>query len=414
MSEVRLSRLIAPIYYQAYYAIKNHEYTHYWFKGGRGSAKSSFISIMIILGVMMHKDRHAVCFRRVADTLRDSVFAQLLWAIDVLDVNHLWEIRISPLQLIYTGNGNKIIFRGMDDPQKAKSIKTARGYFGYIWFEELAEFQSMDVINTTLQSVMRGGDEFSVFYSYNPPESINSWVNVEAVVHRDDRIVYHSTYLDVPSEWLGDAFIVEAEHMLAYRPQKYEWQYLGKPTGTGGEVFTNVEAMTMSDDMISQFDRVRAGLDWGWSIDPLAYIEFQFDARKKSVYIFHEKYGLKISNEAIAEHIHKRFDGTVHCDSAEGKSISELRRFGVRAVPCVKGRGSVAYGMRYLTDELEHIYIDPKRCPNAYREFTGYELERDKYGNFKTEYPDKDNHTIDALRYGVVEMKIKTARSNLY
>lgn len=415
---VNYSDLIAKPFYDAFHDIKEHKYTHYWFRGGRGSTKSSFISLEIIKNLMKEEGTHAVAFRRVGDTLRDSVYAQLRWAIDALGVSHLWQVKISPLQLIYTPNGNMIMFRGVDDPQKAKSIKAKNGYFAYIWFEELAEFNGLDDINSIIQSVMRGGEKFWVFYSYNPPERINSWVNVEATIPRADRKVYHSTYLDVPREWLGDAFIVEAEHMRDTRPQKYEWQYLGSPTGTGGEIFRNVKALDMTDGFIETFDNVKAGLDWGYSIDPLAYVEYHKDTTRKTLYIYHEFYGLQVTNEKIARHILSRgLVNTVIADSADPKSIADVRSYGVRIRGAVKNRNSRERTMKHLTDDIETIYIDPKRCPNTYRELTNYELERDRHGNFKSDYPDKDDHTIDALRYGEDDINysdVKGRRGNIY
>lgn len=408
-----LKNKVAPSFYHLHHQIKRHEATHYWLKGGRGSTKSSFLSLEIIKGMMQDGRRNAVVFRRVASTLRESVYEQLIWAIGELGVASKWKTRVNPLTLSY--GKQRIIFRGVDDPLKSKSIKLSHGYFAYIWFEELAEFPEMDTISTVLQSVMRGGSNFWCFYSYNPPESMQSWVNYEAAQPHPDKIVHHSTYLSVPEEWLGRPFIIEAEHTKSVNERKYRHQYLGEITGTGGEVFTNAHAMTMSDEMISCFDRVRAGLDWGWSIDPLAYVEFQYDAKKRTIYIYHEKYGLKIPNRIIAQHIlERKLPCSVMADSAEGKSIADLRAQGVRISPCEKGKGSVFKTMRMLTDDLDYIYIDPKRCPNTYREFTSYELERDKNGNFKTEYPDKNNHTIDAVRYALETQPIRAMRSNLY
>ncbi len=415
MSKIGLSQVVAKSFYKAYHDIRRHTYTHYWFKGGRGSTKSSFLSLMIVLMMMKEANRHAIVFRKVGAFLADSVFAQLLWAIDTLGVSAYWDVKKSPLKLTYKGNGNTIFFRGVDDPLKSKSIKSPKGYFAYIWFEELAEFGGMDEINTVLQSVMRGGSDFWCFYSYNPPESIKSWVNQEAVMERPDKAVYHSTYLDVPSEWLGEAFITEAETMKALKPEKYKWQYLGEPTGTGGEIFRNVSALRMSDELIASFDRIKAGLDFGWSIDPLAYVEFHHDAKKKDLYIYHEYVGLHISNNNIAQHIKSRnLNVTVKADSAEQRTISDIRSYGVRIQGAIKGPGSVRKTMRQLTDDVYNIYIDPVRCPNAWREFTGYELDRDRNGNFKTEYPDRDNHTIDAVRYGMDESAIQAKRANIY
>lgn len=412
---IRLTNLIGHAYYGLHNDIKNERYTHYWLKGGRGSLKSSFISIEIILGMMRHPERHAICFRKIKDTLRESVFEQLLWAIDALGVADYWHKSVSPMRLTYLPTGQRILFRGLDYARKLKSITARNGYFAYIWYEELDEFSDMDEINTVNQSLLRGGTLFTVFYSYNPPRSAQSWVNYESAISRPDKITLHTTYKDAPPEWLGTPFLVEAEHKAKVNPEAYRHEFLGEVTGTGGEVFRNVQAKHFTDAEIKAFDQVRAGLDWGYSIDPLAYIEMHVDKARKSIYIFHEFYKLQTANSVIAQHIKARgYRGTVKCDSAEGKSIAELCSYGIRAAGVTKGRGSVARGMRYLTDEIEHIYIDPVRCPNTYREFTTYELDRDRYGNFKGEYPDRDNHTIDAVRYALEDYQIKPKRSNLY
>ena len=398
---ISIKSKIAPSFYHLHHQIKRHEATHYWLKGGRGSTKSSFISIEIIKGMMQNPQRNAVVFRKVAGTLRESVYEQLVWAIEELGVAHTWKARISPLSLQY--GKQRIIFRGVDDPLKSKSIKLSHGYFAYIWFEELAEFPEMDTINTVLQSVMRGGADFWCFYSYNPPESVQSWVNYEASVKREDKIVHHSTYLTVPPEWLGRPFIVEAEHTKAVNEQKYRHQYLGEVTGTGGEVFRNVTLREITDDEVDRFDHLYRGLDWGYAADPLAYIVMHYDKTRKRLYIFKELYRTELSNSKAAAYINRENPekGVVICDSAEPKSVADLEEAGVRAEGAVKGPGSVERGIRFLASELEEIVIDPERCPNTAREFTQYELEKDKLGNYKSVYPDKNNHSIDAVRYAL-------------
>lgn len=401
MFRVQLKNKIAPSFYELHHQIRNHDATHYWLKGGRGSTKSSFISIEIILGMMKDPQRNAVVFRKVGGTLRESVYEQLIWAIDALGVADKWKARISPLSLSY--GKQRIIFRGVDDPLKSKSIKLSHGYFAYIWFEELAEFPEMDTINTVLQSVMRGGSIFWCFYSYNPPDSVQSWVNYEASLTRPDKILHHSTYLDVPPEWLGEAFITEAEHTKATNENRYRHQYLGEVTGTGGEVFRNVTLRPIADEEIEHFDHVYRGLDWGYAVDPLAYIVMNYDKTRKRLYIFHELYRINVSNRKAAAYINKENPnkGLVCCDSAEPKSIADLEDYGVNAEGAIKSPGSVERGIRFLASEIEEIVIDPKRCPNAAKEFTMYELERDKLGNFKSVYPDKNNHSIDAVRYAL-------------
>lgn len=401
MFRVQLKNKIAPSFYELHHQIRNHDATHYWLKGGRGSTKSSFISIEIILGMMKDPQRNAVVFRKVGGTLRESVYEQLIWAIDALGVADKWKARISPLSLSY--GKQRVIFRGVDDPLKSKSIKLSHGYFAYIWFEELAEFPEMDTINTVLQSVMRGGSVFWCFYSYNPPESVQSWVNYEASLVRPDKILHHSTYLDVPPEWLGEAFITEAEHTKATNENRYRHQYLGEVTGTGGEVFRNVILRLITDEEIEHFDHVYRGLDWGYAVDPLAYIVMNYDKTRKRLYIFHELYRINVSNRKAAAYINKENPnkGLVRCDSAEPKSIADLEDYGVNAEGAIKSPGSVERGIRFLASEIEEIVIDPKRCPNTAKEFTMYELERDKLGNFKSVYPDKNNHSIDAVRYAL-------------
>lgn len=400
-SVVKLSSLISPAYYKLHKNVVNHDYTHFWLKGGRGSTKSSFISVELILGMMKHSDRNAVIFRKVGDTLRDSVYEQLVWAVEMLGVENQWEMKISPLSLIYKPTKQRILFRGVDDPQKTKSIKCRKGYFAYVWFEELSEFSCMDEIGIILQSILRGGENFWVFYSYNPPRSVSIWVNHEAVVTRPDKITHHSTYLDVPKEWLGSQFIIEAETLKATNPESYKHIYMGQTTGTGGEVFNNVENMEMSDELIKTFDKIRRGLDWGFAIDPFHYTESYYDSTRKSIYIYFEYHALNVSNRKAAEIINKqnKIKGLVVGDSSEPKSVINLVEYGVRCVGAKKGPGSIEQGMRFLTDEILHIYIDKKRCPNTYREFTNYELSKDRFGNFKSTYPDKDNHSIDATRY---------------
>ena len=183
MNKIKLTEIIAMSFYKAHTDIKAGPYTHHWFKGGRGSTKSSFISIEIALGIMKDATKgeftNAVIFRRVKDTLRGSVFEQMLWAIEKLQCQNEWDINYSPLKLTYKPTGQVILFKGADKPLKMKSIKVSKGYIKYIWYEEADEFEGMEKIRNINQSVMRGGKKFIVFYSFNPPKSSKSWVNEE-------------------------------------------------------------------------------------------------------------------------------------------------------------------------------------------------------------------------------------------
>lgn len=407
--QIKLTDLIAPSFYNLHWDIEEHKYTHYKLAGGRGSSKSSFVSGEIILGMMRDPLANAIAMRKVGRFLQESVFEQLIWAIEMLGVSDKWKVRYSPLSLTYIPHGNRIIFRGADDPQKIKSVKLANGYFKYIWFEERAEFDGPEEERTILQSLMRGGSEYFVFYTWNPPKSMNSWVNQDVLQEREDTIVSHTDYRTVPREWLGEQFFVEAEELKKRKPKAYEHEYLGIATGTGGAVFENVTVRKITAEELDRFDRIRHGLDFGYGADPLAYIKMHYDKTRKRLFLFGEIYQVRLGNTKAVRKIKKLnpLNQMITADSEEPRSIDAFKELGLRVIGAKKGPGSVDYGMEYLADEIEEIIIDPEKCPNAAREFTGYELEQDKNGNFKGSYPDKDNHTIDAVRYGMESEMIR-------
>ena len=413
MKQVSLSGLITPSFYGLHQVIKQGLYTHHWLKGGRGSTKSSFVSLEIILGMMKHPETNAVALRKVGVNLKDSVYEQLQWAIQALGVDQYWDSKLSPLELIYRPTGQRIIFRGADRPKKIKSTKFRRGYARYIWYEEVDEFGGPEEIRMINQSLMRGGEQFTVFYSYNPPQSQRNWVNTEVLDERSDRVVHHSTYMTVPRHWLGEQFFVEAEHLKEAKPEKYEHEYMGKVTGTGGEVFTNLTIRKISDDEIAGFDRIHRGLDFGYAEDPLHYTVNHYDRKRRRLYIFHEIHATRLKNSLAVAQIKRENAGnrTVVADSAEPRTINEFRELGLNILPAKKGPDSVEHGIKFLQD-MEEIVIDPERCPNTAREFIGYELEKDSEGNFRSDYPDRDNHSIDATRYSL-EHETRNARAKV-
>ena len=406
----KLSNVIAPAFKEVHQDLKREGHTHYWLSGGRGSTKSSFIAIELILGIMKDPNSNAVVLRKVKDTLKESVFDQLVWAIDVLGVEQYWHIPDAKLVITYIPTGQQIRFRGADKPKKIKSMKFARGYCKYIWYEELDEFTGMEEVRMINQSLMRGGQKFVVFYCYNPPQSSNNWVNTEKLLTREDRLVHHSNYLTVPKEWLGEQFIVEAEHLKETKPKSYEHEYLGNVTGTGGEVFDNVDIRRITDEEIKDFYNIKRGIDYGYATDPFAYVVGHFDRKKRRLYIFHEHYKVRLSNREAYEHIveENKDNALIKAENAEPKSNHELRQYGLRVTPVKKGPDSIKYGIKFL-QSLEAIIIDDMRCPETAREFLQYELDKDANGNFKADYPDKNNHSIDATRYALNDeiMKFK-------
>lgn len=396
----KLSNLIAPSFYGVHQTLKQQKYTHYWLNGGRGSTKSSFVSIEIILGIMSDPKANCVAMRKVGVNLKDSVFEQLQWAISVLGVERYWNTKQSPLELSYVPTGGKILFRGADNPKKIKSTKFRHGYCKYIWYEEVDEFAGMEEVRTINQSLLRGGESFCVFYSYNPPKSQRNWVNKEILEKQNDKLVHHSTYLQVPKHWLGEQFFIEAEHLRSVKEDAYKHEYLGEVTGTGGEVFRNLTIRDISDEEIKTFDRIARGLDWGYATDPFHYTVNHYDKTRRRLYIFYEIQLVNLSNRKAAELVKKenKSNSLIVCDSAEPKSIAEVSEYGLRVIGAKKGPDSVEYGIKWLQD-LEEIVIDSARCPKTAKEFQGYELEKDNNGGFKAKFPDKDNHSIDAIRY---------------
>ena len=415
---ISLVDCIAPAYLPLHEDVIAGAHSIYHLPGGRGSCKSSFVSLEMVDGIMNDPEANGIVFRRVGATMRESVYSQIAWAIDELGASGLWRGSISPMQYVYLPTGQVITFRGLDAAEKIKSIKPRRGVYRYVWFEEFSELLGANQVRNVLQSVVRGGDGFRVFNSFNPPMSINNWAN-KYVLEPDERaITFRTTYLQVPPQWLGEAFIDEAERLREINETAYRHEYLGEATGSGGEVFPNIEAREITDEEIKQLQYQYNGLDWGFSVDPFAFVRVAYDRRTQTVFILDEMVARGKSNREIADMVKAKgyhvaassyyspFGGgggqekqVVTCDSAEPKSISDLRGLGIKAMPCTKYPGSVAYGVKWL--QSKRLVIDPKRTPNAFREFTGYEYVTTKDGEFTTDLPDRDNHTIDATRYAL-------------
>ena len=401
MSEIRLSEKIGPAFYDVARDVFLHGHTHYDFSGGRGSLKSSTVSLLVPLLLINNPGTHALVLRKVANTIRDSVYAQYIWAIGELGMAAYWEAKVSPMELIYKPTGQKIMFRGADDPMKIKSIKVPFGYIAVTHFEEKDQFAGRAEIRNILQSTMRGGSKYWNFESYNPPISRDNWANKDSLEERSDRLCHKSTYLEAPKEWLGEQFLAEAEHLKETNERAYQHEYLGIPTGNGGSVFENLELREITDDEISTFDRIYNGVDWGFFPDPWAFNRCYYDAARRKLYIFYEKTANKKRNEETAQMLlddgFTRED-LITADSAEPKSVADYQKYGLRCVRARKGPGSVERSMQWL-QRLESIVIDSKRCPDTAAEFIGYEYERNREGEIISGYPDANNHHIDAVRY---------------
>lgn len=390
--------------------IDDRQYREFYLEGGRGSTKSSFISEKIIELLENNPRMCCVVLRKVKDTLKDSVFTQLEWAIDTLSETYIgikdrWRLTKSPLEITNNVTGQKIYFRGADDYGKIKSLKTPKGmYVGITWYEEFDQFAGMEEIRKINQSLIRGGEDFIQFYSYNTPASTLHYVNVEKIIPKDTRIVHLSDYRTVPKQWLGQAFIDEAEYLKSVNERLYQNEYLGLMTGTGGNVFENVELREITDEEINNFDYIYQGLDFGWYPDPLAWTKMCYNPSTRTLYIFDEFVVNKMSNADVWEHLKEEKGVTnedlIIADSAEPKSIGDFRMYGSSMRGAEKGPESVKYSMKWLS-ALAKIVIDPSRCPISAQEFSTYEYQQDKDGNYISGYVDENNHCIDSVRYAL-------------
>lgn len=398
----RLSNIISPVFVEPHRAVKAHEVSEVVSKGGRASTKSSWISVELVLLILQNPQIHACVFRKYGNTLRTTVYAQIVWAIAQLGLTRKFRCTVSPMECVYIPTGQKIMFFGMDDPGKVKSIKVPFGYIGVDWFEELDQFDGPEQIRNVEQSTLRGGPFSMTFKSFNPPAMARNWANRYALEEKPGKLVHHSTYLTTPPEWLGPRFLADAEHLKATNPTAYRHEYLGEVVGSGTQVFENLQLRDIPDEEISQFDRITNGVDWGWYPDPWAWNRMHYDAARRTLYLFSELTRHRTSNQDTAALLIERIpkDELVIADSAEEKSVSDYKAFGLNCRASEKGPGSVAYSMKWL-QSLTAIVIDPGRCPDTAREFTEYEYERDPKTNEVMEgYPDVANHHIDAVRYG--------------
>lgn len=405
---------IAPPFNSVLHDIYNHEHLEYCFRGGRGSTKSSFVSLAIIDLVMRHDNLNALVLRQVSNTISGSVYNQLVWGINELGLTDDFKCTKNPAEITRKSTGQVIFFRGADDTGKIKSIKPTKGYIGILWFEELDQFNGPESVRNIEQSAMRGGDDAWVFKSFNPPKSAINWANKYVLKPSEKRLDQISTYIDVPPSWLGKDWIASAEELKEVNPTAYENEYLGKANGTGGSVFDNVTVRKITQEERKEFDRIYEGVDWGWYPDPFHFSRMHYDSARMKLYIYGELRENKKSNEETAQAVRGKFDlkddkgnviqsvddGIIYCDSAEPKSIADWKTYGMPAKKVEKGPDSVKYSMKWL-QSLNEIIIDSEDCPNTAEEFTTYEYDRDKDGNVISGYPDKNNHAIDSVRYAM-------------
>ncbi|MGN0851844.1 MAG: PBSX family phage terminase large subunit [Kiritimatiellia bacterium] len=411
-----LSDLVPKVFHPCWRSMRDFEKVEYWMVGGRGAAKSTVAALRCLNALARDPDANIAAFKKHGVEIETSVYAEFGKAITRLNWGDLFKFKTSPYQIEYRPTGQKIFFRGLDDPNKTRSFATLRGYVQVGWFEEYCQYDGQQEIDTVLQSIGRGGPLFQTIATYNPPETRAAWVNVERNKANPDRYVHESSYLDIPPEWLGPAFFSIAERIKRENPDRYRHDYLGEITGTGGEVFRNLEAREITDEEIANFRRKRWGMDFGQA-DPTVLVGTNYDANARTLYFFDEWGKPDAFIAEMLDAIENRglmSTPIIGDEGGGGKGvIKELRAKGVRRiVEAYKPGGSVEKGMRWYRD-LARIVIDPKRCPMTWQEFSGYEYDRLRDGTYRNEYPDRDNHRIDAGRYANEDAIFGECRSRL-
>lgn len=383
----------------------------YWIKGGRASAKSSYVSLEVVGLLMRDPSLSALVMVKRQSDIKDSVWEQVLWAMGRLGVADEWVGTTRPYKLTRRSTGQVILFRGCDKAAKSKGLKAPGDtYFGVQWFEEVDQFSGMAEVRTVYQSATRGAPEGSPFYrfhTYNPPRAKDSWANREA----DRRVaagmrVVTSNYTDLPDGWLPEQTLADALALKEADPEAYRHEWLGEAVGFGAEVFPRAEARPLTEEergLVGGAPRYY-GVDWGFSSDPWVWVECAYVGKTRTLYVLRELHGRGLSNTETAAMVAQAMErepyATVVCDSAEPKSIADYKNDGLRAVKAPKtGAHDVRNSVKWLQNRTA-IVIDPG-CALAAEEFPRYAYELTDDGEPTGNLPDRDNHAIDAVRYAV-------------
>lgn len=405
----KLSKLIAPHFHKVHNSIRYGRHEEFILKGGRSSTKSSVTSIECVLAIIDDPEANVLILRKHQNSVRKSVWNQVLWAMAMLGVSHKFKTNISVLEITYIPTGQKIIMGGLDDPGKWRSTKLEKGRFKIVWFEEAADFNGMEEIRNLRQSIQRGSDDiFITIFTYNPPNDPRAWINEEAEREYPKRLIHHSTYLDVPYEWNGRAVYEAAERLRQNNPEAYRHEYMGEAVGRAEQIVFHgkwtVEDFPEPDpDEIYQ-GRMFYGIDWGFANDDLAIVRtFIKDDR---IYIDYAEGDVGIEIDQITDKMDevpgiKKWP--ILCDSNRPELIKYIQKKGYQAEKVEKWEGIVEDSVQYLRN-FEKIVVHP-RCDKLIKELTYYSYKVDRHTQrVLPVIPDgQKDHYIDALRYAINE-----------
>lgn len=373
-------------------------------KGSRGSKKSKTTALFFIYSMMKYPGANLLVVRKVYRTLKDSCFTDLKWAINILGVQDYWSVKESPLEIIYIPTGQKILFRGLDDPLKVTSITVETGNLCWAWIEEAYEINKEQDFNMLDESI-RGTVEEPLYkqitLTFNPWNE-RHWLKKRFFDVEDENIMAKTTNY-MCNEWLDDSDKKLFENMKKNNPRRYQVAGLGNWGIVEGLVYENWEEKEFDVNEISKRKGVKSafGLDFGYTNDPSAFFCGLIDVTNKEIYVFDEIYKNAMKNRQIAEEIIRKGYGKekIVADSQEPKSIDELYDLGLKGIrKSRKGRDSINNGVQYIQDYK--IIIHP-RCVNFITEISNYMWDKDKFDNPINKPVDDFNHLMDAMRYAL-------------
>ena len=372
-------------------------------KGSRASKKSKTTALNFIVRLMQYPAANLLVVRKTERTLKDSCYKELLWAIHRLGVDAWWKATLSPLEMTYLPTGQKIYFRGLDDPMKITSITVSIGCLCWLWIEEAYEISKeadFDMLDESIRGQVPPGLFKQDTLTFNPWNE-RHWLKRRFFDTPDPDVFAHTTNY-MCNEWLDDADKRLFERMKRENPRRYQVAGLGNWGIVDGLVFErwhedafDIDAIRAQKGIVSAF-----GLDYGYTNDPAAFVALLLDLENKKLWIFDEIYERGLSNEAIADRVKKAgyAKERITADSAEPKSNDRLTALGLRIRPSRKGPDSIRNGIDWLSD-FEMI-VHP-RCVNVLTELGNYTWATDRFGNKLNRPIDDQNHAMDALRYAV-------------
>lgn len=369
-------------------------------KGSRASKKSKTAALWFIYNLMKYDKSNLLVIRKTYRTLKDSCFTDLKWACERLKVSSLWDFKLSPLEATYKPTGQKILFRGLDDPLKITSITVEYGYLCWAWLEEAYEVMNEDDFNILDESIRGEMPDYlwkQWTITFNPWND-RHWLKKRFFDTHDDSILSMTTNY-ICNEWLDEADLALFERMKRTNPRRYQVAGLGEWGVIEGLVYENWKEQSFKLDDVIKF-KMLSGLDFGYTQDPSAFLVIFYDKDNSKLYIWDEMYKKGLSNRKIYEEIKKMNYKRIRiiADSAEPKSIDELRGYGLRIKGAAKGRDSIMNGIQFIQD-LE-IIIHP-RCINFLTEISNYVFDKDRFGKPINRPIDDFNHLMDAMRYAI-------------